>query len=262
MSFIEHLEALRWHILRSLVAIVAVGIVVFLAKDFVFDTIIFGPKELDFISYRLLCQAATWLQMENLCIEKISFTVVNLDMAGQFLTHIKVSFILGLIVAFPYVFWEFWRFISPALYDNERQHARGLVAICSFLFLFGVAFGYYIITPFSVNFLGAYRVSETVESTINLGSYINVIAMIALATGIIFELPVAAYLLSKLGLLTPDMMRQYRKHAFIITLFVSAVITPPDIASQVITSIPILILYEISIHISARVQRKLEEALR
>lgn len=263
MSFLEHLEALRWHILRSLVAIISVGVVVFLAKDFVFDEIIFAPKRLDFLSYRALCWLSNSLQLGSaLCIDAIQFSVVNLDMAGQFVTHIKVSFILGLVVAFPYVFWEFWRFIQPALYEEELQHARGLVWVCSFLFTTGVLFGYYIITPFSVNFLGSYRVSEEVASNINLGSYINVIAMISLAAGIIFELPVAAYLLSKIGLLTPEFMRQYRKHAFIITLVVSAVITPPDVTSQIIISIPILILYEISIRISARVNRKYQERMR
>lgn len=263
MSFLEHLEALRWHIIRSLVAIIAVGIVVFVAKDFVFDEIIFAPKRLDFLSYQALCWLSNNLNLKDaLCINEIHFSVVNLDMAGQFLTHIKVSFILGLVVAFPYVFWEFWRFIQPALYEDEVRHARGLVWVCSLLFLVGVLFGYYVITPFSVNFLGAYRVSEEVVSTINLGSYINVIAMISLAAGIIFELPVAAYLLSKIGLLTPEFMRQYRKHAFIVTLVLSAIITPPDLTSQIIISIPIVILYEISIRISARVNRKYQERMR
>ncbi len=254
MSFLEHLEALRWHIVRSLVAVVGVAIVVFVAKDFVFDTIIFGPKQLDFISYRVMCLLSERLSLgDALCMQEIAFTVVNLDMAGQFLTHVKVSLILGFVVAFPYVFWEFWRFVQPALYENELRHARGLVFVCSLLFSIGVLFGYFIITPFSVNFLGGYRVSEEVVSTINLGSYISVIAMISLASGIIFELPVVAWLLSKLGLLTPEFMREYRRHAYVITLVVSAVITPPDVTSQIIIAIPIVFLYEISIGISKRV---------
>jgi sec-independent protein translocase protein TatC len=262
MSFLDHLEALRWHILRSMVAILIVAIVVFVNKTFVFDQIILAPKNLDFFSYRALCKLSILMGMgDKLCLQQIQFSVINLDMAGQFLTHLKISAILGFIVAFPYVFWEFWRFVKPALYEKEKKSARGLVAVCSLLFGFGVLFGYFLITPFSINFLGSYHVSSEVTNTINLGSYISVISMISLASGIIFELPVVAYLLSKLGILTPDLMKKYRKHAFVITLVLAAMITPPDVTSQIIIAVPILVLYEVSIRISARVQKQLEKEM-
>lgn len=262
MSFLEHIEALRWHLIRSFIAIVAVGIIAFIFKKFVFDTVIFGPAKLDFITYVLLCDLSGLLNMgDKLCMGAIQFTLQNLDMAGQFLTHIKISFILGFIIAFPYIFWEFWRFIKPGLHDKEIKNAKGMVLVCSFLFLFGVLFGYFIITPFSLNFLGSYHVSEQVANNINLGSYISVISMISLSAGIIFELPVVSYLLSKLGILTPGVMIKYRKHAIVIILFLSAMITPPDMASQIIISIPILFLYEISIKISRRVNKKLQEEM-
>ena len=260
MSFLEHLEALRWHILRSLLAVVLVGIVAFIFKEIVFDMLLLGPMYISFPTYKAMCWVSTTvLASEVLCFKQINFTLQNIDMAGQFLTHVKVSMFAGFIIAFPYVFWEFWRFIQPALYEKESRHARGLVLTCSTLFLAGVLFGYFIIVPFSVNFLGNYQVSTMVANEINLGSYIGVVTMICLATGIIFELPVVAYLLSKIGLLTPEYMKKYRKHAFVLILILSAVITPPDVASQIIIAIPILVLYEVSIGISRRVNEKWEQ---
>lgn len=263
LNFVEHLEALRWHLVRSLIAVGAVASVAFLFKDFVFNDIIFAPKNLDFPTYRALCWLSNQLQLgATLCIDDIDFVLQNVDFPGQFLMHIKVSFIGGLVVAFPYIFWEFWRFVKPGLHEGEIQHTRGIVFICSILFTIGVLFGYYVITPFSVNFLGNYHVSEQVKNEINLGSYIAVITMIALASGIIFELPMVSYLLSKIGLLTPEFLRTYRKHAFVIILALSAIITPPDVTSQVLICIPIVILYEVSIHISKRVNRKREQELK
>lgn len=263
MSFIEHLEALRWHIIRSLVAVTLLAIVAFINRHIVFDLIILAPKNADFVSYHAMCWLSNNLSLgDALCIQDLDFKLQNIDMSGQFLTHMKVSFFAGIIVAFPYIFWEFWRFIQPALYDKERKHARGIVAICSGLFFIGVLFGYYVVTPFSVNFLGNYQVSEEVFNQINLGSFINLVTMICLASGIIFELPVVSYVLSKIGLLTPQFLRKYRKHAIIAILFVGAVITPPDVTSQVVISIPILVLYEISIWISKRVNDKFEAKMR
>lgn len=263
MTFLEHLEALRWHIVRSMVAIILFGIVAFVNKSFIFDQIILAPKNLDFISYKLLCWLSVNLKLgEALCLKAIQFQIINLDMAGQFLMHIKVSLILGFVAAFPYVFWEFWRFVKPALYEKEMKNTRGLIFITSLLFIFGVLFGYYVITPFSINFLGSYHVSDEVANTINLGSYISVITMISLAAGIIFELPMVIYFLSKLGLMTPAFMKKYRKHALVVILILSAVITPPDVTSQIIIAIPVLMLYEISIGISRRVNKNYEEKQR
>ncbi len=260
LSFFEHLEELRWHIIRSLAAILVVAIVAFVNKSFLFDVVIFGPTHTSFLSYRVLCWLGETLNVKGqFCLQEIPFKIINLDMAGQFVTHIKISFIAGLIIASPYVFWEIWRFVKPGLYEREIHAARGLVGICAALFITGILFGYFVIVPFSVNFLGSYHVSASVENTINLGSYITVISMISLAAGLIFELPIFVYFLSKIGLITPEFMKRYRKHAIVVTLVVAAVLTPPDVTSQVLIALPILLLYEISISVSRRVNQKREE---
>ena len=177
-------------------------------------------------------------------------------MAGQFSAHIWTSIWAGVIIAFPYVLYEVWKFISPALYENERKLARGFILIASFLFFIGVLFGYYLITPLSVNFLGSYSVSPEVKNQIDIDSYISVVRSSVISCGIVFELPIIIYFLTKLGIVTPDFMRKYRRHALIVVLIVAAIITPPDVASQIIVSIPIMLLYEISIFISAYVLKK------
>lgn len=259
MPFLRHLEVLRWHIVRSLIALLIGTIFVFVNKYFVFDHIILAPKNIDFITYKVLCALDTALGLgERLCLTEIGFKVINIDLTAQFLMHIKVSFTLGFLIASPYVFWELWRFLKPGLQKKERRYSRGMVFYLTMLFAIGVAFGYYILTPFSINFLGNYNVSGEVANTINLKSYIGTLTSLVLASGIIFELPMMTYFLSKIGLITPSLMRKYRKHALIIILILSGIITPPDIASQVIISFPLYFLYEISIFISARVTRRIE----
>ena len=177
-------------------------------------------------------------------------------MAGQFATHITVSLVIGLIIGFPYLFFEFWRFVRPALYSNEKKHARGSIFYTSFLFALGVLFGYYLITPLSVHFLGSYNVSSQVLNQINLSSYISTVTSIVLASGVIFELPILIFFLSKIGLISPEFLKKYRKHAVVLMLVLSAIITPPDIFSQVLVCLPLLILYEVGIGISKRVQNQ------
>ena len=241
MTFLEHLEELRWHLMRSVIAVLVVFVAVFVNKDFVFDTIVFAPKNLDFYTYEFMCKVSHAIGLvDRLCIEAIMFSVINIEMAGQFLLHIKVSLVLGIVVAFPYIFWEFWRFISPGLHKKEKQHARGIVFFSSLLFFIGVSFGYYVLAPFSLNFLGSYRVSDEILNTISLSSYTSLLMMLVLLSGIIFELPIAVYLLSKIGLVTPRLMRAYRKHALIVILIMSAIITPPDMLSQILIAVPLL----------------------
>jgi len=251
MSFLDHLEALRWHLMRSTIAIISLAIVAFLNKSFVFDTVLLGPKNPDFITYRVMCNIS-----EAICITEIPFILMNINMSGQFTNHIFVSLIAGFIVAFPYVFWEIWRFIRPALYENEHKHTRGTVFFSSVLFISGVLFGYYVIAPLAVNFLGSYQVSSMVKNQINLGSYMTTVASISLACGVVFELPILTYFLTKVGLISPEFMRTYRKHALVITLILSAIITPPDIISQILVSLPLLLLYEVSIFVSVAVQKR------
>ena len=249
MSFLEHLEELRWHILRSLLAIAIIGVVVFLAKDFVFNTVIFGPKKPTFITYRVICGIS-----EILCFTPPEFTIITRELGEQFITHLKTSFWIGLIVAFPYIFWEIWRFVSPGLYTSERNVTRGVVLICSGLFGIGVLFGYFIISPFAVSFLSGYDVGATSAPT--LASYVNYMTMFTIPTGLIFQLPMVAFFLAKLGIVSPDMMKQYRKHAFVVILLAAAIVTPPDVITQLLIAFPLYFLFEISIVIAKRVYKE------
>ena len=250
MSFLDHLEELRWHLIRSTLAVVIVGIVAFLFKGFIFDVLIFGPSKPNFATYRLFCNVSRSLGMESFCFQEMPFRIQSRTMSGQFSAHLWTSIYAGIIIAFPYILYEFWKFISPGLKEKERSTSRGFIVIASLLFFLGVLFGYYVITPLSINFLGSYQVSKEVINQFDLDSYISLVRTSVLASGIIFELPIIIYILTKIGLLTPEILRKYRKFALIIVLTVSAIITPPDVASQIIVAIPILILYEVSIYIS------------
>ncbi len=260
MSFIDHLDALRKHLVRAVVAFLVCAVVAFAAKDFVFDGIIFAPTRDDFPTYKALCNLSNKLDLgDSMCLTfSEPFKIINTDMSGQFVMHMQVAGVLGFILAFPFIFWEIWRFVKPGLHRKEIRYTQGIIFFTSTLFLVGVLFGYYIMTPFSVNFFATYKVSEAVENTFTLGSYISFLTMFTLLSGIIFELPIAVYFLTKLGLVTPSLMRNYRRHAIVLILVVSAIITPADVGSQIMVFIPVFILYELSIFISARVLRNME----
>lgn len=259
MSFLDHLEALRWHLIRSLIAVLIIAITAFLNKKFIFDGIIFAPVNSDFLTYRILCFLATQLNMD-ICIKGVSFSIISTELAAQFTLHMWVSFISGVVLAFPYIIWELWRFIKPALHDKEQKYSKGIVFFTSSLFLIGVLFGYYIMTPLSISFLGTYQVSPDVKNLISISSYISTVSILVLASGIVFELPIVIYFLSKLGLITPSFMRKYRKHALVVILIVAAIITPtPDVSGQILVSIPLYILYEVSIYVSSMVVRNEEK---
>jgi sec-independent protein translocase protein TatC len=257
MDFFDHLEELRWHLVRSLVAIVGIGIALFLAKDFVFNRVVLGPGGADFYTYRLLCRLSERFALgDALCVEDVGFTITNIRMAGQFTQHIFVSFIGGFVVAFPYVFFEIWRFVRPGLSYYEKQYARGIVFFSSLLFLLGVLFGYFVLSPMSIRFLGTYQVSPEVGNSITLESYIGTLASVVFASAVVFELPMVVYFLARAGLIYPATMRFYRRHAFVVVLILSAVLTPPDLTSQLLLSLPFLLLYELSIKICGWVSRK------
>ncbi len=257
MSFLDHLEELRWHLIRSTMAVVIVGVVAFLMKDFIFDTVIFGPKKPDFPTYGVFCKLSKMLGFsEAFCSNEPLFRIQSRVMAGQFSAHIWTSIWAGFIVAFPYVLYEMWRFISPGLYEKERKSSRGFIFVASLLFFTGVLFGYYVVAPLSINFLGGYTVSPEVFNDIDLSSYISTVRAAVIACGLIFELPIIIYFLTKVGLVTPEILKKYRKIALVIVLIISAIITPPDVASQIIVAIPVLILYQISIYISAYVLKR------
>jgi sec-independent protein translocase protein TatC len=250
--FLEHLEELRWHLLRALLAVGIIAALAFtVGKEFVFGELILGPSKTSFPTYRFFC----WLS-DITCIEKIPFTIQNREMTGQFTMHLAVSAAAGIIGAFPYVFWEIWRFISPALYDDEKQAASGATFFVSLQFFIGVLFGYYVVTPLSVNFLANYQIDPSILNEIDLGSYISTIIMLTTLTGLMFELPVIIYVLSLAGIVNADMLRQYRRHSIIVILILAAVITPPDIISQILIALPVFGLYELSIYISAYVWKE------
>lgn len=256
MSFLDHLEELRWHLIKSVVAIAIAATAAFIAKGFIFDVLIFGPSKPSFITYQLLCKIAKYIGMEqSFCFTELPFEIQSRTMSGQFSAHIWTAITAGFVVAFPYVLYQLWKFISPGLHENERKHSRGFIIVSSLLFFIGVLFGYYIICPLSINFLGTYQVSSEVHNDFDLSSYIGLIRASVLASGLVFELPIVIYFLTKIGLVTPQFLKTYRKYALIVVLVISAIITPPDIASQVIVAIPILILYEVSIFISRIVIR-------
>ena len=259
MSFLEHLEELRWHIIRSVLAIFILAIIAFIMKNFIFDNIILKPKTPDFWTNRMFAKLAELLQTDSLRINQKELNLISIKMADQFMTHIWVSIITGFILASPVVFLEFWKFIKPALYEKERRYASGAVFYTSFLFILGVLFGYYLIVPLSLDFLNTYSISDQVVNQINTISYISTVTSIVFASGVSFLLPIFAYFLSKVGILTPDFMRKYRRHACVLMLVLAAVITPPDIFSQIMVFIPLFFLYEVGIFISKRVVKQREK---
>ncbi len=259
MTFLDHLEELRWHLIRAVSSIVILAIAVFMAKDFVWHSVILAPSRLDFWTYEMMCKAGELLKSPTLCIDDLPFIIQNRKMTGQFTMHITSSVLIGLIVAFPYVFWEIWRFIKPGLRIEERRHSRGAVLFVSVLFTIGVLFGYYIISPLSVNFLAHYSVDGSILNEFELSNYVSTISMIVLSSAILFQLPMVVYFLSKAGLITPRFMKHYRRHAIVVILILGALLTPPDPISQVLIALPLFGLYQISIFISAGVLRNKEK---
>ena len=250
MGFLDHLEELRRRLFISVVAVLLAGVVLFIKKDWVFDAILFGPRNTDFISYRAWCALSHAIGSEDLlCVQKISYELINTTMLGNFSAHIIVSVVGGLILAFPILIHQGWAFIRPALKVGERSAARGAGLASSLLFMIGVAFGYYLIAPLSLQFLGNYELGD-VASRIAVMSYVKTVASITLAAGLVFQLPVFVFFLSKAGLVTAAMLKSYRRHALVGILALSAVITPPDITSQILVSMPVLILYEMGIWIA------------
>lgn len=267
MSFLDHLEELRWHLIRGLAGVVVFTIVAFWQTSLLFDTILLGPTRPSFWTYRALCKLGTWINglsssellKTDMCIDKIDFILQNRTMGGQFSTHITICLVAGLVMGFPYLFWEIWRFIRPGLYGTEQRLTRGAVGFVTFLFATGIAFGYFVLTPLTVNFLANYKISDLnpLENNIDLSSYISLVTMLVLACGIMFELPAMVLVAARAGLVSASLMRQFRKHATIVILIIAAILTPsPDMMSQIILSIPLYMLYEISILLAASADRQ------
>ena len=261
MSFFEHIEELRRHILRSALAIVVVGTLCFIYADFIFNKIIFGPRNADFLTYQFLCKVSNMSGLgDKFCFQPVKFTIITRQLGEVLMQQFYVSFWLGVIGAFPIILWEFWKFLRPGLLENEQKAVTGVVGLCSGLFILGVAFGYYVIAPFSINFLAGYTL-EGAEVSPTLDSYVTYMTMFTIPTGLVFELPMVIYFLTKIGIVGPSFLRTYRRHAVVVILIVAAIITPPDVVSQTIVAIPLYVLYEISILVSVRVARNRERAL-
>jgi sec-independent protein translocase protein TatC len=256
MSFLEHLEELRWHLVRASAAIVIGAIFVFIKAEFIIDNILFAPKYPEFFTNRAFAWMARELNSPDLAINTMPFNIINYDMAGQFSTNLSIAMIGGIIIAIPYIFWEFWRFIKPALYEKERKHATGAVFYSTLLFMLGILFGYFLIVPLSTHFFGSYRVSAEVVNQINLNSYISSVTTVILGSGIVFELPIIIYFLSKVGLISSEFLISYRRHGYIVLLLLAAIITPPDIFSMLLVSGPLIALYELGVILSKRIEKK------
>jgi len=256
MSFLDHLEELRWHVIRSLIAVVIFTIFAFVMAPWIFQNIVFAPARVDFATFKWLCKLGDLIGHEALCVKEIPFKVQSRFMTGQFTMHIMASFIIGLVIAFPYVVWEIWRFIKPGLQVKERRYSRGAVAAVSVLFFSGVLFGYFIIAPWMVYFLANYSISDMIVNEFDITSYVSTVVLHVLGSGLLFQLPVVIFFLSKIGIVTPQFLRKYRKHSVVVILIIAAIVTPPDPLSQIMITIPLYILFEISIVISAIVARQ------
>ncbi len=257
MSFFDHIDELRKHLLRSAYLIVGFSIVALIYMDTIFHSIIIGPMNPDFLTYRLMCKASRYFNgNDDFCVKDLHFSLQNTEMAGQFMTAFKLAFLVGIILAMPFVLYQVWLFIRPALSKKEIKNTRGFVFYTSFLFMAGVLFGYYVLCPISINFLGSFVLSPLIKNDINVQNVISFISMIVLGTGLIFELPVLMYFLGRIGILTSEFLVKYRKHAFIVILIIAAIATPPDVVSQVILTIPLYSLFEIGIFIIKRVEKQ------
>jgi sec-independent protein translocase protein TatC len=259
MSFWDHLEELRWHIVRSVIAVLVLAVIAFLNRSIVFDKIILAPSTSDFFTNRAFCKLGELINVSSLCIKNLHLQIINISMSGQFMTHLYISTVAGFILAFPYILYEIWRFIKPALYDKEQKYSKGIVFISSLLFLSGVLFSYFIIVPLTVNFLGNYQVSQQVLNQVSLNSYINTVVSVTFGVSVSFELPILVYFFTKVGLLTPDFLIKNRKYMFVVLLILAAIITPPDMFSQILVVIPLMVLYELSIMVSKRVYKNVLE---
>lgn len=264
MSFFDHIDVLRKHLLRALAVVLVLTAGAFYFTDFIFNNIIMGPKNPSFWTYRMMCKLYERFPSigEEFCIKTIDAKIINTEMSGQFTLQLNSCVMAGIILGIPYLLFELWLFIKPALHENERKSASGFVAFASLLFFTGIIFGYYIICPLSVNFLVNFTVSPDIQNTFTIDSYLSSIMTLTLGSGIIFQLPVIIYILSKLGIMTPAFMRSSRRYSAVIILIVAAVVTPTaDPFTMMIVALPLFLLYEGSIYISANIERKRRKEL-
>ncbi|MFZ5554882.1 MAG: twin-arginine translocase subunit TatC [Bacteroidota bacterium] len=257
MGFFDHLGELRWRMVKCFIAMLIFAIIIFIYETELVEAIFIGMSKPDFITYDFLCRLSQAMGMEeSLCASEIKLQLIETKMGGQFTTSIYLAVIGGIVIAFPYIFYQLWSFVKPGLKKNEIKGTSGIVFYASLLFALGIAFGYWIVSPLCVQFFGTYSISEDIVKTPIFSEYISLIATTTFWTGILFQLPMVIYILSRLGLIGPEFLRTYRKHAVVVVLILAAIITPPDFISQIIVAVPILLLYEIGIFVSASVAKK------
>ncbi len=261
MAFLDHLEELRWHVVRSVSVIFIMMIGAFVYIREIFDYLIFAPAKIDFPAFKYMCKLGKLTGLDELCVTSLPFKIQSRNMTGQFMMSLTAAFVIGLIVAFPYVAWELWRFVKPGLQSKEVKYSKGAVFAVSFLFLLGILFGYYILSPMTIWFLATYSISDLISNEFDITSYVSTISSLVLGCGLLFQFPMVIYFLSKVGIVTPQLMRKYRKHSIVVILILGAVITPSgDPFSLTVISLPLYVLFEISIYISSIVVRnKLKE---
>lgn len=256
MAFVDHIEELRWHIIRSLAVVIICSIIAFFKIEWIWDNIILGPAHANFISYRILCDFGNKIGVSALCLQDIKMEFQNTELSGQFMLSFSTSFMVGFVLAFPFVFWEFWKFIKPALKASELKYARGIVFWTSLLFFIGVLFAYYVVAPFTINFFANYQLSPSFKNIITMSNYYDTMSDLILGMGVVFELPVVVFFLSRIGLLTPKLMREKRRYAILVIFVLAAIITPPDWFSIWLVAIPLMVLYEAGISISDRANKE------
>lgn len=262
MTFLDHLEELRWHIIRSVASILVFTIIAWTYQKEIFGGIIMAPSKSEFWTNRMLCKLADLTGIEGLCFKQADFILQSREVSGQFMMALTQSIMVGLMFAFPYFFWEIWRFVKPGLKMKEAKAASGAVFWVSLLFFMGVAFGYYVVSPMAINFLASFKLDESIQNQFDITDYLSLLSTMTLACGVTFQLPMIAYVLSQVGVLTPAFMRDYRRHAIVVILILAAIITPsPDMISQLLVTVPLLGLYEVSILVSARVVKRREAEL-
>ncbi len=257
MAFLDHLEELRWHVVRSVSVIFIAMILSFVYIKEIFKYIIFAPGRIDFPAFKYMCQFGKLVGLDELCVTELPFKIQSRNMTGQFMMSLTAAFVIGLIVAFPYVAWELWRFVKPGLQTKEVKYSKGAVFAVSFLFITGILFGYYVLSPMTIWFLATYSISDMIVNEFDITSYVSTISSLVLGCGLLFQFPMVIYFLSKVGIVTPQLMRRYRKHSIVVILILGAVITPSgDPFSLTVISLPLYVLFEISIYISSVVQKR------
>ncbi len=256
MSFLDHLEELRWHVIRAVIAILIFTIGALIFKDFVVGTLLMGPSKLDFWTYAKLCELATLINKQDLCIDELNFIIQSRRVQGQFMSYISISLATGVILGFPYAFWEIWRFVRPGLYPKEKKASRGATFSITILLCLGILFGYFVITPIAIYFFSDFTLYEGIKNEWDISSYLSMVTMIVFGAGILFQLPVIVYFLTKAGLIGSAFLKKYRRHAVVVILIIGALITPPDPFSQLLIAMPLLILYQWSILIAKRIEKR------